>query len=168
MIISSMIVISLASLQSPPPTLAIYDQNIQLNRIEYKIDTDIPSVVSWKELSKQLGLELPTNRIQQDASPEILQAFREINLPQENGLRLLRIAKKILSEANYPCNSVIPVIARDTEEDVSYLTLRLHVKADMAKAFELDDDLTRGLISSFSRLPVRLSFTVSENEDDEV
>ena len=60
--------------------------------------------------------------------------------------------------------SIVPIIANDSEEGSSYLTVRLMVNASMDKAFELDDALTRGLIASFPKLPVRLSFTVYENE----
>lgn len=165
MIITSLITIfsvGTAGLQTQPPTLGVYEQ---MPRLEFKTDADIPSVVAWQKMSREKGFEFPVAQGKiATIDPEIIQAFDKIGLPETDGKKLLNRAKEILSATSYSCTKVVPIIASDLEEGVSYLTLRLYVDASMEKAFELDSALTRGLISSFPRLPVRLSFAVYENE----
>lgn len=169
MIITSLITVfalGASDVQSTPPSLGVYAHKYQ---IEIKTNTDLPSVVRWKEMSLKIGLELPADHnVAAVSSPEILQAFGKIGLPEKDGLVLLNKAKEILSESNYPCANVVPIIANDLEEEISYLTLRLYVNASMQEALELDSALTHGLISSFPRLPVNLSFSVYEIEEASV
>lgn len=167
MFIASMITI--VGLGLEPMTLHIYDQKHQQDSIVYKTDSDLPSVVAWKKMSRELGLQSQINQERvPDLNAELLKEFHKIGLPEKDGLALLLRAKEILGAANFPCAKVIPIVANDPEEEMSYLTLRLYVNASMEKAFELDSALTKDLISSFAKLPVRLSFSVYENESEAV
>jgi len=165
MIITSLITVfalGASDVQNTPPSLGVYEHKYS---IESQTNVDLPSVVRWKEMSIKIGLTLPTARkVAAVSSPEILHAFGKIGLPESDGLVLLNKAKEILEQSNFPCANVVPILANDLEEETSYLTLRLYVNASMQEALELDTALTHGLISSFPRLPVSLSFSVYEIE----
>jgi hypothetical protein len=99
----------------------------------------------------------PQNRYE-----HLIPAFHEIDLDYPQGITLIRKAEEILSEANFSKVSIVPALARDLEEDVTYLTLQLHVDADFETAMKLDFLLTEKLISAFRNIPTNLSFAVYE------
>lgn len=159
--------ITIFSLGLEPPTQHIYEQKQSYQQvvIASKSDAHLPSFVEWQG-TPQFFTASPqeSQTLTKEFNSNILKEFETIGLSSKEGIALFNRASEILAEEMYPCTSVIPVIANDPEEEVSYLTLRLYVNASMEKAFELDSMLTRGLISSFAKLPVRLSFSVYENE----
>lgn len=169
MMLASMI--TMFSLGLEPPSQHIYEQkqSYQQVTVASKTDASLPSFVEWQ--GKPQFLETSQQESQTKANElnsKILKEFQKIGLSSKDGIALLNRASQILTEAEYPCTTVIPIIANDPEEEMSYLTLRLYVNASMEKAFELDSMLTKGLISSFARLPIRLSFSVYENERESV
>lgn len=143
-----------AGADAPNPTKNIYERQRQHHMLSTKLaHTQVP----W--------LTAPAILDSADAEyARLLQAFREIGLPKEEGLMLLARAKEILQTASYPAVEVVPIISRDMEENRSYLTVQLLVGADLEKALELDCRLTEGMVAAFSKLPERLSFAVYEKE----
>jgi hypothetical protein len=92
-------------------------------------------------------------------------AFEEIALPQSVWRPLLGKAKEALASASFTPIKIVPVLAKDMEEDQSLLTIRLYVDADFEKAMELDLFLTKSMVAFFPELPEQLSFTVYESDD---
>lgn len=91
-------------------------------------------------------------------------AFDRVGVNRVDGDQLLSLAKGILAEMKYFDVKVTPSVVNDPEENVSYLTLRLHVDADFESTLKLDSLLTRELVARTDLLPENLSFAVYELE----
>lgn len=132
--------------------------------------TPPPSMVLWNATTA-LPYGYPTNSstpLFTDSDIAVARAFSASGIRIEDGLIFIGKAKEILNDAQYPCVDLIPTLALDLDEGVTYLTLKLRVKATFEKSLELDSILTRGLVNSFKRLPERLSFAVYETGADVV
>lgn len=97
-----------------------------------------------------------------DSDILVARALSASGIRIEDGFSFLAKAKQLLSDAQYPCVEVIPVLAHDMDEDAIYLTLKMVVNTTFETALELDASLTRGLVKSSKRIPERLSFAVYE------
>lgn len=114
----------------------------------------IPTITTWNMTLQ--ALVPPVNSIHV--------AFDKVGINRAEGDQLLILAKGILAEMKYAETKVTSSIVNDPEENVSYLTLRLHLDADFETTLKLDSILTRELVSRTESLPEKLSFAVYELE----
>lgn len=117
-----------------------------------------PTLLGQAYVSTTIGSTI----VYSDSDIMVARALSASGIRFEDGFLFLAKAKQLLSDAQYPCVEVVPVLAHDMDEDATYLTLKMVVNTTFEKSLELDASLTRGLIKSFKRIPECLSFAVYE------
>lgn len=105
-----------------------------------------------------------TDVVRLSEDEDLGRSFDVIGLPRDEGFIFLNKAMEILGLTSFFCTSAVPCISSDLEENTEYLTVRLYTNASFEKSLELDSFLTRKLITTFARLPERLSFAVYETD----
>lgn len=105
------------------------------------------------------------NTIRISQTPDVISNyFNLINLPIQDGMHLLKINKAYLALNSFAVQKIEPIVSFDSEEDSTYLNIRLYVEASFEKTLELDYLMTKNLVKSTQYIPEKVSFTVHTDE----
>ncbi|MEQ1638739.1 MAG: hypothetical protein ABL903_18930 [Methylococcales bacterium] len=155
-----------AEIDQNPITSDVYKVIASVNTPALSAFNETSPVNQTFHVAPFLGNALPTlttwGIVQQAFTPvnSIQLALDSIGISRAIGSQLLSMAKGILAELNYSEVKVSTSLVRDPEENVSYLTLCLHVNATFEESLALDSKLTKELISRAVNIPENLSFAV--------
>jgi hypothetical protein len=150
-----------AEIDQNPITSDVYKVIASVNTPVLSAFNETSPVNQTFHVAPFLGNALPTlttwGIVQQAFTPvnSIQLALDSIRVSRAIGSQLLSMA-----ELNYSEVEVSTSLVRDPEENVSYLTLCLHVNATFEESLALDSKLTKELISRAVNIPENLSFAV--------